>query len=84
MGAFSDKDKIYFTISEGNVMKVKIASIDNLEFDEVITVYEKEFTDNSGSSIPQVIFTDDNKELIVYQSNKDGEIIEFNKIKISK
>lgn len=27
---------------------------------------------------------DDNKELIVYQSNKDGEITEFNKIKLSK
>lgn len=84
LGSFNNKDKIYFTVSEDSVMKIKIASINNLEFDEIITVYEKEFDDKSGLSIPQVIFTEDNKELIVYQSNKDGEITEFKIIKLSK
>lgn len=84
LGEFNDRNKIYFTVSEDKIMKVKVASINNSELDEVITVYEKDFTDENGSSIPNVLFTDDNKELIVFQSNRDNTLTEFKKIKLSK
>lgn len=77
-GVFSEKDKIYFTVVEDNIIKVKVAVLNGTEIEESVTVYE---VSNEGEvPVPNITLTNDDKEMIIYHNDTNY----FTKIKLSK
>ena len=83
--AFNDREKIYYSEVNMDKLYIKLATINGMEIEESIILYETDYDSKGSNSMPEVRISNDERAMVIYNYNMlTNSIDSFNNIKLNK
>lgn len=83
--AFKDREKIYYCEVNMDKLYIKLATINGMEIEDPIILYETDYDSKDSNAIPEVRISKNEREVVIYNYNTlTNSIDSFNNIKLNK